>query len=555
MSTSQKSPSVPDWIAQIHNNHPHFAAPAVLASELTPETVPRILAQWSQLDSGAKFVVLFAPLLIKKNLQVAYKEPLQQSYPKQGTFDFHADEIIQLKAAAQDALQGGSLEFYPREHAYYNSQLARQLAPPALRDPRRTNASATFNVNSKSRVSHTDRLEALKRMSLDATTTPKTSVFPGLPSVFRPPSRVSPTGSNFPPTSRPAPRPPPGATPATGLMANRPRPPAAGFLRPSAPRLPGAMVPNRPIARTGVAPPPGRYQRQTRIQLMDMSEANDIDKQRKEALEKKKEDERLEKESRRNQKMREAEERKQREQERKQELKREREERRLQKLKQKEEEVAGRQRKPRGRPKVARVHISDDEQPATQEAGEVDETGDAPITSPTDSSPIRNVHKKRRVMTLSLNDPDEDLPDYEEEREASPTTESTITNQATTGVPSSEVEVVASHPVPSSSPVPPATIIRDFSSYPSNLRPLFDAIFKKCNVLRPADQRLIMGFLASDPNIVPPLEEGRYFRAPIHQEKVFDKTSGNYAMECIDFEIDYRTGEWRQIKRKTTVNE
>ncbi|KAJ1654651.1 hypothetical protein IWQ61_005453 [Dispira simplex] len=580
MSTSQKSPSVPDWITQIHNNHPHFAAPAVLASELTPETVPRILAQWSQLDSGSKFVVLFTPLLIKKHLQVAYKEPLQQlfalavedsdpwisatakllqSYPQQGTFNFHTEEITQLKVAAQEALQGGSLEFYPREHAYYNLQLAHQLTPPALRDPVHTNASATFNVSPKSRVSHTDRLETLKRLSLEATTTSKTTMFSGPPSVFRPSSRVSPTVSHFPPTTRSTPgvRPPTGATPATGLMANRSKPPGAGLLRPSAPRPPSVIMSNRPVARTGVAPPPGRYQRQTRIQLMDMSEANDIDKQRKEALEKKKEDERLAKESRRSQKMREAEERKQRELERKLEQKREREERRQQKLKQKEEEAAGRQRKPRGRPKVARVQISDDEHSSALESGEVDEAADVPITvSPTDSSPNRTTHKKRRLTTPSPNEPDDDLPDYEEERDVSPVMESVGTNQVTTVLPSSELEVIPPHPVPSSSSPPPTTIIRDFSNYPSHLRPLFDTIFSKCNVLLPADQRLIMDFLASNPNlVVPPLEEGRYYRAPIHQEKVFDKASANYALECIEFEIDYKTGEWRQVKRRTMVNE
>ncbi|RKP40136.1 hypothetical protein BJ085DRAFT_37079 [Dimargaris cristalligena] len=661
MSGEQKVKLVQDWLTQIHNNHPHFRASAILASEMTLDNFPYIMALWSSLDSGIKLNLLFSAAIVRKgmlptllpfleqgNFNVPWGEEwwdhignttaqlhmlavaitdkdswvstiarVLQPYPSRGTINLATPELTQLNQSAMETLREAQINIAPKDYALLNSPVRERICPRFTSiDILQTNR-AVFQVQPKAQIAHTDRLDALRQAAKDAINGAKSGLMftktqppAGMGGVgSRPGAIVSPThpskpvigglSRQMPPSAGVRPG-MPGSNPAiSSLFVNRKKPAtgAASFLRPSAPKPANTAI-NRVIP-AGVT---SRPQKQSRVKMLDIDEAQSINKQQEETKIRTKENEIAERENKRLQAKKEAEERKIQEQERKKELQRERLEKRAQRQKQKEEEVAIKavKRQTRKEQREAAAKRKADEE-SDDDGDNVDSDGDGDIdTGVTNKSKFpRNSRKEstsddiesgedrgvevnespsgptkrrrlvRRVSRIPDSDAD-DLPDYED-NEGDKDIQVTAKPKPTRSAPTAKtvdddgdeeddddddgpnqgdmkVDTSAAANQPTTASLPN----NDLSDVPPQLHDLVGTIFRHSNVLNPVDRRVIIDFLSGNQDRqAPNIDDSGVYRAAVHQQIVADPATGAQMIEHIDFEIDYNTGHWRQMKRRS----
>ncbi|KAJ1982968.1 hypothetical protein H4R35_000094 [Dimargaris xerosporica] len=614
---------VQEWLTQVHNNHPVFATPVLVAGELSLETLQHILSRWEHLDSGIKFTVLFSILLVKKGILASVSTPLQQlfdqaiqdhdswisitakilsPYPTSHAINTQTDEINTLKDSILQAIRPNHMAFYPKHHAVLNPTVAQAFTAKSTKaEGPGQQPLSMFAVKSAAQVSAPARLEILQAAAEQANRTRKTSLFAsstlsgGSSNKLMPPGRgqLPPGRGNA--VSGGAPRQPiPGMGGTASGVPVRPvaggpipvvRKKSAGpsFLRSSAPRLSGSTVINKNIPSitapgAGAATTGGRYQRQSRIQMLDTVEAQSINKQQEATKLKSIQDEAQSRENRRLQLKREAEERKLREQERKRELKREKDERKQKRQKEREEERALKQASKRATRKTRRSTTSpeqSDNDPSGNGTKDEHEEGEASAEedhgdlsrqdSESDTGQASSKSKRRRISSsaepdveaLHINEGNPQLPDYEDmEQEAqqlAAISTTTVTNPGAAGAPT-RPPGHETQPPPPSAPAPFEAVNHDYSQYPENAQNLFRTIFARSNALTRQNQQFIIDFLLAKPDSPrPPVDPTGLFRAPIHVEPIYDPNTSSTMTEHIDFEINYSTGSWKQVKRRVKM--
>ncbi|KAJ1923796.1 hypothetical protein IWQ60_005635 [Tieghemiomyces parasiticus] len=633
MATESKAKVVQDWLIQVHNTRPSFEAAEFVSSELTPDSLPAILSQWADLEPGVKLTLLFSALAVKKATFTELKEPLVElfkqaaadsdswvsvightlrTYPQNGTISSDCAGLRELRDGSAKILRGGRMQVYPREYGLLNPSVRRGFGALASDHELSPGTTTAFNVREKARVSHTDRLDAIRRAAKEAANTAKPGMFAPTALGGGPAGRgaggklVSPTY----PGARPGPlgrtlssgavptavgmAPPGAAGAAASALFNRRKPATASFLRPAAPKV--GAVHKGPAGGA-------RAQKQSRIQMLDLDEAQSINKQQEESKLRTLQNEAQERENRKLEAKKKLEERKAQEQEMKRELKREREEKKLQRQRAMETKRQSTTLRRRSRTEV-------DE--AEEEDGAVSD-GD----SDTPAGPATITKKRRRLSrrTSTSNDgwsgdeheeydpaggesgptltkakatsaapvPGSDLPDYEDEDtgtqgQAAPVENSTHSPEGQTAVvkqkratratrglrpstkssesPSSPVEAAPSAPVPATTAVasaaPTPASADPYTGYPPEVRNLLSTIFRNSNSLAPDHRRIITEFLTGAENHrPPPLDATGVFRAALHQDRMWDASTQSEVIEWIEFEIDYNNGHWRQVKRRT----
>ncbi|KAJ1984316.1 hypothetical protein H4R34_000740 [Dimargaris verticillata] len=608
---------VQEWLTQVHNNHPVFATPVLVAGELSLETLQHVLSRWEYLDSGIKFTVLFSTLLVKKGILASVSTLLRQlfdqatqdqdswisitakilsPYPTSHAINTQTDEINALKDLILQGIGPSRMAFYPKHHAVLNPDVALAFIAKSTKTEGQDRPSPSmFVVKSAAQVSSSARLEVLQAAAEKANRSRKTSLFASSTLSGVPPSKLMPLGRSSAASGGASRQPIAGMSAPSGVPV---RPLAGGpipvirkkstgpsFLRSSAPQLSGSAVINKNIPPmttpgAGAAATGGRYQRQSRIQMLDTVEAQTINKQQEATKLKSIQDEAQSRENRRLQMKREAEERKLREQERKRELKREKDERKQQRQKEREEERALKQANKRTTRKTRRSTASPEQSGNEQsdngtkeehEEGEAsadeDRGGQDKQDSDSDAGDASNKSKRRRISSsaepdveaLHLTEDVPQLPDYEDmEQEAlqlnATSTSTTMNTGAPTHPPGTKTQPPLPAAAPPSAPAPFEAVNHDYSQYPEDAQKLFRTIFARSNALTRQNQQFIINFLLAKPDSQrPPADSTGLFRAPIHVEPIYDPASSSTMTEHIDFEINYNTGSWKQVKRRVKM--
>ncbi|KAK9729523.1 hypothetical protein K7432_000208 [Basidiobolus ranarum] len=290
-------------------------------------------------------------------------------------------------------------------------------------------------------------------------------------------------------------RPPPAG--ASSLFVNRRKSSTNSFLRSSQPNKGPANAFSKGVVSSNV----GGYQRQQRIQLLDLDEGSSIIKKQEETKLKRQQDEAYEKELKRLKRKTEAEEKKQAEVEKKREREKEREEKRAAKRRMDEE---AREAKAAAKAAAATALTVSDE---------------------AEDDPVEKVEPE--LNANNAEDAEEDNP-----LGTPALSESPPPINAPTDVTSPPIE-------PSISPQLQQTQL---------------AVLQDTNALNEDDRQRIVDFLCGKAVTMPPDHSGETYQIVMNEEQKFDNRTSRTVVEHIVFEMNLSNGQWRKLRRKKTVN-
>ncbi|KAF8959657.1 hypothetical protein BGZ46_001722 [Entomortierella lignicola] len=603
-----KGEGVHDWLSQ------HLTAPwhghQTVASELGNDIIANIKERWSQLESSVRLGVLFSLISLKKAQQIQLKDKCQElidhacsdpddwvrlvsqmlkEFPKDASLRFNVEQFAdqaQLGSLLDELtshISRDGIKFHPKEFAYLSDTVCKvgQGKDPATKAyPPLTGPSLQqhFNLRDSHVALHNERAEKLRKMAEQASPIVPSGSFPsissgasgsaiGSASIGTP---VSTAGQGNGGTSASAssttvgsasqstvPLGPPGhpraPAKAGSLFVKKP---ANSFSRNNPPRpmslvrqtTPGQLPLRSP--RLDSPTTPRLNQKQSRIQILDIQQGNEIMQSMNDEKKRKEQAEQREKELKREQRQQELEAKRQQDAEKKAQLQREKEEKKREKeeakkSKEKLKQDRDRQRQEKDQENEDRSQTGETRGPPDDDDDEDDDEGTL-STLPAKKRSRLNSNNSRRGSR-----DDEDDNDYDNERldrpmeSASPAT--TPLNYAYSNQ--------AIHD--DGRPTPAATHFLGDSYFPqqqqqqqqgSSVLSENPTIFQDTNLLTAEDRVYIEAFLEGHP-MKRPHENESIYQIVMNQKQVQD-ASGRIMYETILIEMNFDTGEWKKIKRR-----
>ncbi|ORY06555.1 hypothetical protein K493DRAFT_310502 [Basidiobolus meristosporus CBS 931.73] len=492
MTDRKRAEGVQEWLSQLLTDP--WISPTIAAGELTNDTLDDIKERWNLYETQIKLGVMFTLIGIKKNslaemstkieelITLGVEDPDEwvrliaqtfQGFTASGRFNLEPQVFVerctQPLSDLKDSLQKHGVGFHPRVFGYLNSQVVKSLQVTEGSKPVKTH----FKVKGSQDAIHASRQEKLKAFVTTTNPTPAGPA-PGI-SMARPP----PAG-------------------ASSLFVNRRKSSTNSFLRSSQPNKGPANAFSKGVVSNSV----GGYQRQQRIQLLDLDEGSSIIKKQEETKLKRQQDEQYEKELKRLKRKTEAEEKKQAEIEKKREREKEREEKRAAKKRMDEE---AREAKAAAKAAAAAAALTASDEAADDPTERADDQYNPNGTEgPDDDNPLGTPALPESPPIV--NSPPEALPPQAE---------------------------------PSISPQLQQTQL---------------AVLQNTNALNEEDRQRIIDFLCGKPVAMPPNHSGETYQIVMNEEQKFDNRTSRTVLEHIVFEMNLSNGQWRKLRRKKTVN-
>ncbi|KAK9712703.1 hypothetical protein K7432_006958 [Basidiobolus ranarum] len=490
MTDRKRAESVQEWLGQLLTDP--WISPTIASGEFTNNTLVDIKERWNYYETQIKLGVLFALIGIKKSDLTEMSSGIEEllscavedadewvrlvaqifhGFSTTGKFNFEPQVFVERCSqplfALKDSLKNTGVGFHPREFGYLNNGVVKSLQATEVT---RTTVKMHFKVQNSKGVAHTERQDKLQAFAMTSNPTPAGPV----------------SGIGIARSS---------AAASSSLFVNRRKNSTNSFLRSAQPNKGPANAFSKGVISNSV----GGYQRQQRIQLLDLDEGSSIIKKQEETKLKRQQDEVHEKELKRLKRKNEAEEKKQVEIEKKREREKEREEKR-----------------------IAKRRIDE----AAREARAASRL----VTTNTYSDGTGEEHSEDTVRPDDMN-----------------RTEDTEDNNPL-GTPA--------YPEPSystnSPPIIPSPQL-DTSISPEQQQTQL-AVLQNTNVLDGNDRQRIIDFLCGKPVTMPPGHSGETYQIIMNEEQKFDNRTSRTVLEHIVFEMNLSSGQWRKLRRKKNVN-